>query len=370
MKPSENAFTSIKDNRLGWLDGLRALAIIMVVWVHSGQRIKGIGSGVQEFAQAGQYGVQLFFVISAVSIYLSLGRQFHKGRSLKGWYLKRFLRIAPLYYFGLIFYTAYRYYIQDQNTPLMPILANLTFTHGFVPAGNNSVVPGGWSIAVEMAFYLVAPLVIYALRLRFWWALFLVAALSSLALTHFANSGLGIKNNGFLYFWPLTQAPIFLIAIGAAHVFNNSMFKGGERWGLTTITALLLSIFSVGLGLYFGTFGNAAHILAPTFMGLGGVALLFLANRPLLNIFSSRVAIWIGRHSYSIYLLHFIVLDGVRRLIENHSTLEAEPRFIVTFFATFLITCLLSTLSRYVLEAPFIRLGRKLNIEKATIRAA
>lgn len=356
----------LQTGRLNWLDGLRALAILLVVLVHSGQGVRGITGWVKEISQAGQYGVQVFFVISAVAIYLSLDRQFAEKKSLMGWYLKRFLRIAPLYYFGIVLYTAYRYNVQDQNTPLMSIISNGVFAHGFVPAANNSVVPGGWSIAVEMTFYAIAPLAIYALRLRLWWVLFLLAISSSIAISHFASSELQIKNNSFYYFWPFTQAPIFLVTIGAVHAFRKKIFGENTGQALTVIPITLILFISICLGLHFGTYGNVAHLLAPTFIGVAATALLFLAHSSLSNIFGSYPMIWIGRHSYSIYILHFIVLDGVRYLVVGYSGLTGDVRFIVTFIATFALTCVFSIVSRHLIEAPFINLDRKLNFKTAS----
>ena len=145
-------------SRLDWLDAFRGWAVLGVVAVHSGEvmRVKGTPGII---TNAGQYGVQLFFLVSALTISLTYDSHIrHFGRSLRSqfaWLMKRFFRIAPLYYFAALFYPAERYsiYIVSHHrygalTTIWDIATNLLFIHTWIPSANNTVVPGGWSIGV------------------------------------------------------------------------------------------------------------------------------------------------------------------------------------------------------------------------------
>jgi len=94
------------DNRILWLDSLRGLAVLAVVLVHCGQVARSSGL-LGHVTAAGQYGVQLFFVISAITISLTYQKHVHKygssPRSMFAWFVRRFFRIAPLYYILLSF---------------------------------------------------------------------------------------------------------------------------------------------------------------------------------------------------------------------------------------------------------------------------
>jgi peptidoglycan/LPS O-acetylase OafA/YrhL len=85
-------------------------------------------------------------------------------------FIRRFFRIAPLYYIGILYYLwqdgfGSRYWLSDQElVTTANILSNIFFVHGFNPYWMNSVVPGGWSIAVEMLFYCIAPLLFVKIK--------------------------------------------------------------------------------------------------------------------------------------------------------------------------------------------------------------
>src|SRR5206468_2969412 len=112
----------------------------------------------------GRYGVQLFFFASAFTIFYSYHNRFNKETNpdLK-FIIRRFFRIAPLYYLAILFYYFVKnpdvlYWSGGRPVGLKLVVLNILFLHGFNVYANNSVVPGGWSIAVEMVFYCLVPL--------------------------------------------------------------------------------------------------------------------------------------------------------------------------------------------------------------------
>lgn len=160
-------------NKLPGLNGLRAIAALLVLFIHT-YEIAGL-SGDAEAAQfydrfkyIGQDMVNLFFVISGFIItYILYKEQAVSGTiSLKLFYIKRFLRIWPLY-FGLLIlgYLLIKYtdvYAQFPPLNQRGLLLLMTFLVTFAPLGtltSFSVFPHYWSLSVEEQFYIFWPLV-------------------------------------------------------------------------------------------------------------------------------------------------------------------------------------------------------------------
>ena len=136
----------------------------MVILVHSGQRIDGISPILKGISAYGQMGVQLFFIASAFTLCLSHEKRKIEKYSLTNFYIRRFFSIAPLYYLGITLYFIIEitkgfvsHDINDSQYSLVNVLANVFFVNGFYPPANNNIVPGGWSIGTEFAFYAIFP---------------------------------------------------------------------------------------------------------------------------------------------------------------------------------------------------------------------
>ena len=142
---------------LPWIDALRGLAILMVLANHVALVVPGLSAPLLALARFGQMGVQLFFVASAFTLCLSWQhRRADEQQPVRRFLLRRLFRIAPLYWLGVALF-AMLHLVQTGavgsggEVPYSPytttnITANLFFVHGFMPAAQNSIVPGGWSI--------------------------------------------------------------------------------------------------------------------------------------------------------------------------------------------------------------------------------
>lgn len=148
--------------RLGVLesvDVLRGIAILMVIAVHS--RLNGVDATVHYWSGFGRNGVQLFFIASAFTLMASVQGKPHSAGFWKSFFTRRLFRIAPMYWIGALVYPVFFSILWKQPIDWTSVVANLAFVHGLVPAANNSVVPGGWSIGTEMLFYALFPLVAF-----------------------------------------------------------------------------------------------------------------------------------------------------------------------------------------------------------------
>lgn len=146
---------------LPFIDALRGIAILGVILTHCGQWCHPDSATIRLICGAGARGVQLFFVMSAFTLYRShVLRQEKSKYGIAKFFARRTFRVAPLFWMAIPFYLAVNGTAPNHNCPdgIGPrqILLTVTFLHGWFPDTVNSVVPGGWSIAAEMTFYLMA----------------------------------------------------------------------------------------------------------------------------------------------------------------------------------------------------------------------
>ena len=149
-------------DRLAILDGLRGLAILLVVWYHlwlvTGYVVPGSGP-LQLFAEAGFLGVDLFFFISGFCISYPYAKARAAGRprpSLAEFVRRRARKIGPSYLVALIafacIYHAHFTSVADEATTLV---AHLSFVHVWFPQTFGSLSGPLWTLGVEVQFYVL-----------------------------------------------------------------------------------------------------------------------------------------------------------------------------------------------------------------------
>lgn len=154
--------------RLRTFDFLRGLAILGVIIVHASQSFPSQISGIDFVARLGRFGVQLFFFISALTMCYMWKLREDENNPVKNFYIRRFFRIAPLFWIAIPVYLFINGYEKNYWAPegigALQIFLTATFLHGFWPNSINSIVPGRWSIAVEITFYALFPLFILKIK--------------------------------------------------------------------------------------------------------------------------------------------------------------------------------------------------------------
>ncbi len=366
--------------RFEWLDGLRAYAIIGVILVHSGQRVwvDGYATGasiwLERISELGQYGVQLFFVISAITVFYTLGRFDFRPGEFGGWLIKRYFRIAPLYYIAIAGYLLLgllgNFLRSHSHKAVLPIftptdaIANFLFIQTWVEHANNNVVPGGWSIGVEMMFYLIAPLCCFMVKQRGWGPYFLsVLAVASVGISLVLAHG-AIANNTYFYYWFPTQLPVILCGLVLCQICASWIFTEKSNPHGATVTAQAVSPIAFVLAACCGPLLHWDDAFAPLLLGVSFSGVAILARGPLRSAVTNRMAVWLGRLSYSIYIIHFAVLNFVGMVEFKLPILRSIPD-LLTLALIILITLAVSIpfaiLLRNAVEEPGIRLGRKIS---------
>ena len=129
--------------------------------------------------KVGAYGVEGFVIISGFCFFYLYGAETCTALGLRNFHLKRFFRIAPLYYLAVAANVVLGLNAGPRHT-LRMILENYTFTFGLIHP-NHSLVTGGWSIGMEYVFYFAFPLL--ALAAARWKPFLAVATVVMLAVS-------------------------------------------------------------------------------------------------------------------------------------------------------------------------------------------
>lgn len=361
--------------RLDWPDALRGWAILGVVMIHCGQIFPDLGRFARTFADSGQYGVQLFFIISALTICLTYGRDI-EGKAVPvaatfGWYAKRFFRIAPLYYYGmavygLIFLGMSKLGSHIEIPDAWAYFCNFLFLHTWVPSAQNNVVPGGWSIGAEMAFYCIVPLVFLKLRHPLWLTVAFFGAIAvAEAMGRALAKPLDPDETDFLYYWFPTQFPAFLAGLILYRAAGDRLWRvGGHTMGLGLDMACCLAFVPmVALGLYLGNYGYGDTILSVPIFGLAFCCLVVMATGRLGAVLVNPVTVALGRISYSVYINHFIFIFIVRAVSKRTDLLAGltpSVKLVGAFLWVAALSWGLSLLTYRLVETPGIDLGRRL----------
>jgi len=335
--------------RIHSLDTLRGLALVMVVAIHCSQSYHSVFGISHLLAPYGSLGVQLFFIISGFTMLLTFGDNF-SSRIVWAFYLRRVARIVPLFWIAILGYLLLdglnsRFWAPN-GIHWSEIISSFLFLNGFMPQAINAIVPGGWSIAIEMQFYLIFPIFAYL----------------------FIKRGL------------TTAAPYFIIVV----IYGCGLLISHWHWGdvlkpllepneFPLITSYFyfwlpnqLLCFGFGFLLYEKIEKNTLNIpgtillVAASLITSLGLAILFLfllSYFALSNQISIQIFRQIGLASYAMYLMQFAIIQLVSLLWMK--TTEHLPSFEVGYAAVILITYFISHfLVAPFIEKPAIRIGK------------
>jgi len=324
------------------LDGLRFFAFLLVFFFHA---LQWSPWGNWPIIRFGFLGVPIFFVLSGFligGILLDLKDKQRPGfglaAKLKTFYVRRALRIFPVYYL-FIGILALLLALSGKPDPVAREcyfwhLAYLTNFRSFF-AGMEQIRQGHfWSLAVEEHFYLVAPLVVLLVRPRTLMRL-LALVIAAVAAARYAVYATGSPRD----FWVLSPMQFDLLGLGIATAIieRKGSFLGIDarilRWlGVAGAAFFVLYIRRFylgrpGIGVWYATFGSLS-------LGVATAALvLTLWQRPawlVSRFFGLRPFAYFGQISYGLYLFHPNCLGWTTRYFGNYNLINACVGLAVT----------------------------------------
>lgn len=350
--------------RLRGLDGLRGIAILLVLNFHlwaalSGQTVLPPGSP-WTFLYAGHTGVALFFVLSGFLVSLPFIKALEHNRrpSLRLYALHRALRILPPYYFiGLIGILLTGHFNQ-----LIPML---TFTANAMDVGFFSMV--WWSLATEVQFYLLLPIVFLVANHRFRTPL--LGLLGVLAITVYLmvilkklgpDHATSFEIKYLLILSVFGQMPAFITGMVLAFLYqrhapmNIRMLPGyAGMLGLIALLGLALLAPAQSDPLIF-RWQNPWHVALEAILWGAVIWLLLNREQPPVSVLDNRVTRYFGKISFSLYLVHMPVVALVMLYLR---TGELWADYVITFT----LSVALAQLSFWFVEQPFLTLKTKLS---------
>ena len=337
---------------LGWdlLRGLCALAVAsyhLLLW-----------QDVAALHTLGSYGVYLFFVLSGASLaYTYQGKIATHDFSFRRFLWVRYLRLAPLYLALMVLVLPWKLLKEGLTGELAwTYLLNTTLLFGLYKPTTQAVLVGGWSLGIEVVYYLLFPLLMMSFRWRgMAWAVFgglLMLQVAWIAAT--IGQASGYTANAQAYH----QVPAF-----AAYFMGGCLLGVARRKG--AFKTLPQRIGLAGLVAGFAVLLAANPVQqGDELLGWRGVvlcslcfALVYWAGHIRLTGLTARIAGTFGDATYGVYLLHPVIFFGLVFVVLPRLGIAspeswALPSRLVLLAAVLLAAFVLALLSEKYFEKP------------------
>ena len=353
------------------LDGLRGLAILLVLLYHNFSFIP--------FFNFGWLGVDLFFVLSGYLITNILVTTVNTKDYYKNFYLKRILRIFPLYYFSFVLLV---FVIPLLFPNLLKVDFYRTNQHWFwlylqnwllifKSSDNNTALNHFWSLAVEEQFYLIWPIIVALLKDAKRLLIFCLTLLFIVIIFRFhIGNNTSIYSN---YNWIFLFTRIDGILLGATVALILKINPN-----IITKYFTLLILFLAGIN-FFVYYINKTHFQKLDVWSICGYttfsAIFCLLTFELINpqykffikIISFRAFRILGKYSFGLYIFHWPIFVAFNQKITNfffELNLNQLYSMLLTSIGLTICAFLMAVLSYHSLEKFFLRLKDRINLPK------
>ncbi len=348
------------------LESLRGWAVLMVVAFHYVgvlKLTKGLGdewyAGIIRVAAAGNSGVSLFFVLSGFFLIRPFLLNIRDGTPFQigAFYRARVFRILPLYYVAVFVSMV----VLQRWAPLKALV--------FIPIGFDAFPfsPQWWSLSTEVQFYAILPLVMLGLASRRWRLVTAAAILGALvgyaALLQYTD----IRESYFFLRSSIIERGIaFVVGGGVAWLSLRQQNRPrASSFGLYGVFLWCTVGGLVVLLNWYGSLGNLAalsqcrlYLYIEAMLWGCVVHCIMQPGVPLKGMLCNPLLEWMGRISYSVYLVHlpiqFYGLLGMSGAAPTTSWFSLQG--ISTIALNFLLMVLVSAATYRCIEVPFLRL--------------
>lgn len=358
--PKSQTATYLLHNRIKILDGFRGLAILLVIGYHY-----------FDFLSFGWTGVDLFFVLSGFLITGKLVESLGSEHYFRTFYIKRILRIVPLYYIILLLFfilipvllpslvsVSFKELLQEQIYYWTFMVNIYDAIHGW-PA--NVILIHFWSLACEMQFYLLWPFIIYFFYnlgkgLMYILIFFCIAGLI------FRIGGQIFLPFNDIYRYVLLPCRIDAFSAGALlYLFLRKNEMAAHKTKLLFTALMTLTIVIVLMITKQMAWHYKADLVRKYGFTLDAVfwasliGFFFSIDEHFMKrIFSGRLMTGLGKYSYGMYIFHWPVYIIISRLYIFNAGSQDKTWLLAV--VAFVATCFCSLVSYHLLEKRFLKL--------------
>jgi len=304
-----------------FIDGLRGVAVLLVIWFHASELLyEALGYDAYGFDTyyritiLGQFGVDLFFLISGFLITAILIDTAYSERKFKNFYIRRSLRIFPLYY---LFFAIFTFMILFSGQTMFDLkllyyfffIQNWSLLHEVNLYG---LLNHTWSLAVEEQFYLIWPCLFWFMYKKSYKATFLMCitfvCLSWVLRWFLANLGY----NKFAYTMTFSHMDGLILGGMIALLYKKwglgiSKYKYAYLvtfWIILIILLFLLFNYNTIFEAHIFAMGNALSFVSIIYCSLLLYLLSLNKEHWVIKILCTKSITTIGRISYGLYIFH------------------------------------------------------------------
>ncbi len=399
------------NNNYAFIDGIRAIAVLWVIFFHawiwqSFLATKTIASVYDSiflnWIPKGDLGVDLFFVISGFLIGSILFKEIQSTGKInfKKFYVRRFLRLMPVYLFTMLICI---YLYKDH---LDTFWSNLLYINNYIP---NSYLLHTWSLAIEEQFYIIVPfLILYVLpKFKNKSYFFLILSIISIVLLWYNvfvkykfnipfNHTIGTEEE-VTWFWKYYVVThlryiglLSGIAVAYLNVFKeqelkNAFYKNSGLLNVFFMSCLIIVVFisftplgewlpmpssifnnfDPNIGRWYEILHRPLYSYAIGFIIISCIYNETFVIKPVKEILSLKIFYPIAQLSYSAYLFHMPLMSKLFPYVFSimKGRYDEFTIVIVNVLVSLLITLIVSILMYYFIEQPFQKIRNKIHFK-------
>lgn len=341
--------------RLEQLTFTRFLAAISIVVFHYGVNIFPFSHDSINFLfKQANIGVSYFFVLSGFVMIIAYG---NKDKIEFCDYIKRrFARIYPVYFLAIIILLAY-FVILGRPIDFKGLILNITLIQSWFPGFAGSFNSPGWSLAVEMFFYISFPFLFnhfykkYDIKkLVIPILIIFIGSQIALHVLRFSSfyTGFPSKSHDFIFYFPIMHLSEFLIGNLAGILFLKGIKSRNYDLPIVILILFVSVLLKINTSINFHN-GMLAIFFVPL------IILVAANNGFITRISNNKTLVFLGEISYGIYILQkpvYTWVNGIMKYFKINNT------FII-FYATLIVLILFSVISYKFLETPLRKIINK-----------
>ncbi len=359
------------------IDLLRGVAILFIILLHAWYFTPGYdGFKIFNYFFAKLHiGIQLFFVLSGYLIAQSWDAIKTRENRLTIFWIKRVFKIVPLYYIFIhlsilyflvmknfnVQYVPANFSVNIENLNIINYIVHIIFLQGFAPKWLDTLVDGGWSIVVEVYFYILYPLVFSRLCSTALATLrcYIVGLIFSMIAGGVFGYWLQLGDYSYRNF--IVQIPCFLVGVFIFHIIKEktklSSSAECDNWVLYGNFLCMILLFGMVKG---NVEPLGAHHIYALIFGFFLYSMLTSSKELSFSTFYIFLQL-LGRHCYSLFFLHIFLLNFCKDFFSNNFLeFGFYTLFSINLCCSLLGSLLLSKLYFNQIDCFFVQLAAKI----------